>query len=772
VSALPSLRLDTVSLHPANDPGFEPAAVPDRSVLRQRLVDLLGSPDAPPIAALFAPPGYGKTTLLVQWAKSEQRPVAWLTLTELDNDPVSLLTRLIEAYRCCGPVDDASLGLLPMGSDRLFASVVPRLLAQLSTWQQPPVLILDDVQSVTDRAALDLISVLLHHLPAGSRVALAGRSEPLLPLARLRASRMVLDIGVRQLALDVVEATELARCAGITLRPEVARELTRRTEGWAAGIYLAVLAGANDGEHPAGGHVSGADHYIAEYLRSEVGRTLTADDLTFLSRTSILDLVTPGSAIAVSGLPDAGPRLERLTTTNLLVGRVAGTPDAYRYHTTLREYLRAELDRREPSVAPSLHAAAATHYAAARDGATAVSHAFESDDILGAARHLADFMVPLYQAGHSTQLKRWLDRIPAKTVQRVPMLAVLGSWLHLLDGTADKAELYAEMVDGIDSRTLGSEGRDFAGARLALRAVLGRRGLGAMLEDARGAFDDPATPAQWRAAAGVLLAFGLQADQDFDVEAAETILARALAIAPAPAADVRMSILALQALTRLRAGDVDGALAGAVAARTELDNAARIEAVTSLVVLAADARIRALAGDHAGARTAVVRAQLVRPLASHASPWQSVPPLLDLARAYLALSDPGGAQTVIRQAEDIVRRRQHLGGYIDQLLELRRRLDDAATTLAGSSTLTAAELRVLSLLPTYLSFEEIGERLSVSRNTVKTHAMSIYGKLWASSRGEAVERAVDLGLLEPYPVLRRHEDPDELGRDHASGTQP
>jgi LuxR family maltose regulon positive regulatory protein len=76
--------------------------------------------------------------------------------------------------------------------------------------------------------------------------------------------------------------------------------------------------------------------------------------------------------------------------------------------------------------------------------------------------------------------------------------------------------------------------------------------------------------------------------------------------------------------------------------------------------------------------------------------------------------------------------------------------------LVGSSALTTAELRVLPLLPTYLSFEEIGERLNVSRNTVKTHAMSIYGKLWASSRGEAVERAVELGLLEPYPILERH----------------
>jgi len=127
--------------------------------------------------------------------------------------------------------------------------------------------------------------------------------------------------------------------------------------------------------------------------------------------------------------------------------------------------------------------------------------------------------------------------------------------------------------------------------------------------------------------------------------------------------------------------------------------------------------------------------------------------LLELARAYLAISDVGGAQLALREAEAIVRRRPGLGRLTSEVVAMRERLAGAATVLAGSSTLTAAELRVLPLLPTYLSFQEIGDRLTISRNTVKTHAVSIYGKLWASSRGEAVERAVQLGLLEPYPGL-------------------
>jgi LuxR family maltose regulon positive regulatory protein len=148
-----------------------------------------------------------------------------------------------------------------------------------------------------------------------------------------------------------------------------------------------------------------------------------------------------------------------------------------------------------------------------------------------------------------------------------------------------------------------------------------------------------------------------------------------------------------------------------------------------------------------------VKAQLTRPLASHAAPWFAVDALLEVARAYLALSDPAGAQAAYRQAEQIVRRRPALGVLVAELSALGQQLGDATTTLAGSSTLTNAELRMLPLLPTYLSFQEIADRLLVSRNTVKTHAMSIYGKLQASSRGEAVERAMEIGLLEPFPGL-------------------
>jgi LuxR family maltose regulon positive regulatory protein len=223
-----------------------------------------------------------------------------------------------------------------------------------------------------------------------------------------------------------------------------------------------------------------------------------------------------------------------------------------------------------------------------------------------------------------------------------------------------------------------------------------------------------------------------------------------------------MVAVAMRAQIAMTRGDWAAAQALSRESRIRLAAGHFEEVVSALLVHAIDARVAIHRGDAAGARGDLVRAQVLRPLASHAVPWFAVNALLEIARAYLALSDPGGAQVTLREAEAIVRRRPALGILTTDVVAMRRRLTDGAATLVGSSSLTAAELRLLPLLPTYLSFQEIADRLYVSRNTVKTQAMSIYGKLQASSRGEAVERAVELGLLEPYPGLgpARRPQPD------------
>jgi LuxR family maltose regulon positive regulatory protein len=227
------------------------------------------------------------------------------------------------------------------------------------------------------------------------------------------------------------------------------------------------------------------------------------------------------------------------------------------------------------------------------------------------------------------------------------------------------------------------------------------------------------------------------------------------AVDAAEMADVSAYVsIASRACLAMDRGDWRDAERFARQAHDALARARLGDIVTTLLVHAASARVAIQRGDLERGREELVHAQLVRPQVSHALPWVVVEALLELGRSYLAIGDPAGARSAVSEAERVVRKRPNLGILPGLLAELRQRLDESARTLRGPSTLTPAELRVLPMLSTHLTFEEIGDRLGVSRYTVKSHAVAIYGKLGVSSRGEAIDRAVEIGLLEPFPGLR------------------
>jgi LuxR family maltose regulon positive regulatory protein len=215
---------------------------------------------------------------------------------------------------------------------------------------------------------------------------------------------------------------------------------------------------------------------------------------------------------------------------------------------------------------------------------------------------------------------------------------------------------------------------------------------------------------------------------------------------------VACSERALLALERddLLAAESELARAGAF-----IDDAPPADYVVTAILLAATARLASAKGQGARARKTLASAQRIRPMMTHALSWFAVQARLELAKAHLALSDPRGASTLYQEANRILRRRPKLGMLVAEAENLRVRISAVAGQSSGwPSTLTAAELRLLPLLTTHLSFREIAERLFVSRNTVKTQAISVYRKLDASSRSEAIERAVELGLVDASPASR------------------
>ena len=159
------------------------------------------------------------------------------------------------------------------------------------------------------------------------------------------------------------------------------------------------------------------------------------------------------------------------------------------------------------------------------------------------------------------------------------------------------------------------------------------------------------------------------------------------------------------------------------------------------------ARVALHGGDVARGQDYVARASRLRHLLTHALPVVSVQALLEMARCYLALADAAGARAVLRQLADILRQRPDLGNLVEQADDLRSQLAKIREGSPGASSLTTAELRLLPLLTTHLTFPAIGERLYLSRHTVKTQAISVYRKLGVSSHSEAISRMQELGLL-------------------------
>jgi LuxR family maltose regulon positive regulatory protein len=728
--------------------------MPDPStVSRERLTGLLLAEPRPSTVAVIAPPGYGKTVLLADWAARERRDVAWLTLGEYDNEPSVFLTYLAAAIDRIEPIDPGIAAALAAPGSRILATAVPRLASELHLRRRPAVLMLDDVHRLTDRTCLDALAALLELLPPGFQVAMAARTSPDLPFARLRANRQLLEIGRDQLAFEAEETRTLAARAGFPLSREQARTLAERTEGWAAAIYLASRARARRELHVAEtGGVSGREGYIADYLRSELGPIIDDVDVALLTRTSILDGVEPKLAGAVARVPDAPDRLRRLAHANLLIGELAGPEPSYRYHHLLRDYLRAELERREPGAVLELHGRAAAWYTDAGRPELAVEHAIASGDVDAAALLVEGALLRTYLQGHGDRLERWLASFEDAAFERRPCLAVGAALVHALSGRSEAADHMADIVERSTFSGVPALGAaSFESARAMLRAAMVRAGPDDAVANAAFAVaaEEPGSP--WRTLACEALAVGHV--MRGDASEADAVLAVAVDAAP-DSGSYAFFALALRASLAMERRDWDAA---ARYARESHDRFGKLEfdaVASSVLVHAVAARVAIHRGDLRRGREELVHAQLVRPLASHALPSTAVVALVEVARAYLAIADPAGAGSAVSEAERILQRSPDLGVLTEQVADLRRRSRGSAQALPGPSTLTPAELRVLPMLSTHLLFEEIGARLQVSRHTVKTQTASIYSKLGVSSRGEAVDRAIEIGLLEPFPGLR------------------
>jgi LuxR family transcriptional regulator, maltose regulon positive regulatory protein len=726
-----------------------PAPTRPGIVSRVHLLDWLEASAATPVVVVCAPAGYGKTVLAAEWAERDRRPFVWLSIDRHDNDPAVLLTYLAMGLDRVEPIDPAVFRALASRAASIAHTVLPPLATALSSKALPVVVVLDDVQLLHDQEGLDALSVLVDHLPQGSQLVVVSRAAPLLPVARWRVEGRLAELGRDELAMDPVEAGSLLAAARVELADHEVAELTRRTEGWPAALYLAGLSLKS--QHPrnaAGVEFSGRERFLVDYLQSALLSGLSPTEVQFLTRTAVLERLSGPLCDAVLGTTGSAAVLASLEQSNLLVVPLDRQREWYRYHQLFRELLCGELERHEPELVRQLLLRAA-HWCVQQGLAeAAVGYAMDAGDADLVARGVEQAAIGVYRSGRLATVQRWFDWFEDHgLIQQYPAVAMLGAWIQALGGHAAAAERWAAAAEwGSYEGMLPDGSASIDGWRALLRAKLCRYGVTQMRADAELALRLIPVGSLWRAPAQLLL--GISHLLAGDLGVADAALAEAVEVAEDTGATVAVTVaLAERALLAIGRQDWREAETLVEQARSLVIKAHLEDCATSMVVYAAAARVAIHRGDMALAQQELARAQRLRPQATHALPYYAVQARLELVRAYLALTDVAAAQTVFREVDDLLQWRPDLGTLPLQANQLRAQLDHLRGDRISMTSLTTAELRLFPLLATHLTFREMGQQLYVSQHTVKSQAMSIYRKLGVSTRGQAVQRVQEIGLL-------------------------
>ena len=696
---------------------------------------------------MAAPAGYGKTTLLSQWAERNGHAFAWVSVDDRDNDPKVLLTYVAEALNRVEPVGQRVFDALASPTSSVPGSVVPRLAAAFAAMTSPVVLVVDDVHLLRNSECRAALSVLAEHVPAGSRLVLAARKVPPLRTARLRAEDRITEIGPADLALTRGEAAALLRAAEVALGDEDIAVLHERTEGWPVGLYLAALYLREGGPvGSAGVSFGGDDRLVSEYLESELLARNSGAHRAFLTRSSVLTRMSGALCEAVLDLPGAAATLAGLARSNLLLVPLDRRGQWYRYHHLFRDMLLAELERTEPGRAPVLRRRAADWCLAHDRPGEALEYSLAADDVDMAAHLVEELWLPAFRQGRYATLQRWfgwlLDR---GGIDRHPAIAAQAALVAANIGRPDQADRWAAGLDrwqyANGPRTSDLVAEAWAGV---LRATLCRRGITQMRADADEAAHKLAVAGI--ATSGATLAQGIARILAGDLDDGDRCLQETIRVAQDTGGHQQQAeALAQRSLLAIARGDWSQGEALADRASAVLARAG----IERLVPCAVHARVAMHRGDLTTVRQQLVTAQRLRPASTYGQPHLAVQARIELIRVHLALADITGARTLMREIEEILRHRPDLGTLVAQVGQLQAQLSKQHDPDApGASALTAAELRLLPLLCTHMTVAEIAADLILSPHTIKSQMRSIYRKLDATNRRQAITRARELGLID------------------------
>jgi LuxR family transcriptional regulator, maltose regulon positive regulatory protein len=442
----PDVLLATKLHVPRPRPGLVP-----RPRLAERLTEGMGGE----LVLVCTPAGFGKTTLLADWAASARWPVAWLSLEDCDNDPARFWRHVAAALdRVCPGVADWVAPLLNGPQSPSLEAVVTALVNQLARTAEAVVLVLDDYHLVQAPRIHSSLGFLLAHLPAQLRLVVASRADPPLPLARLRARGQLTELREADLRFTRQEAAELLRTAAGPDMPAAAVEaLENRTEGWAAGLQLAALSLRGHGD-PTGlvEGFSGSHRFVLDYLTEEVLDRQPESLRAFLLETSILERLCGPLCDAVTGRADSQQLLEQVERANLFLIPLDQERRWWRYHHLFADLLRARLQQADPDRVPGLHRAAAAWCERHELVDHAIGHALAAGDATWAAHLIERHFDARFMRSEGATLQRWLAALPAELVSNRPRLSVAQTFTPPVAAT----DAIEPLLDGAERALAGA----------------------------------------------------------------------------------------------------------------------------------------------------------------------------------------------------------------------------------------------------------------------------------------------------------------------------
>ena len=532
-------------------------APPLRTQLLRRpaLTAKLNSTDPHPLTLIAAPAGFGKTTLVTQWLTQGEQQVAWLSLAEDDNDLARFLTYLLAALRTIAAADlgESVLLLLQAPQPPPLRALLHTLAHELISGLPPCVLVLDDYHVISEPAIHEVVLFLLDHVPA-LRWIINTRSDPALPLGRLRARQQLLELRAADLRFSVEETTWLLNeLMGFALPNNAVQELQTKTEGWIAGLQLAGLAMQSNPDHTRFIHdFYGSHRYVADYLADEVLRHLPDQTQDFLLQTSLVERLCADLCDAVLGkdeetisssiLPPSSLILVDLERANLFLIPLDDNRHWYRYHHLFADMLRQRLQRRYPHLVPVLHQRAAAWFAHHDLVDDAMRHLIAAAAFDQAADLLEQRNELLWMQGRFVLLQHWLAFLPNPVLADRPRLLLAQAWTHVLSDAAASittmlfqqaaaAIAHIATVQRVDQQTSPTE---LHGVLAAIQAVYASKheDSAAVIAHAQQALTClPESIGSWRSIA--LLSLGFAYEMKGDVRAAEQTFLNAIQLCQA-----------------------------------------------------------------------------------------------------------------------------------------------------------------------------------------------------------------------------------------------